>query len=245
MQPLAVLRDDYGTDFARLLADEFAALGVKRPLLLYRGGGNADDDRTTSSGFCFCHRGLTGAPPPAARYFILRHELCHLERHDLAYKLLLTARRTLCPLFRPACLLVFCGQADEDVGLAWPTAEAIWEGMTQWKEPPTAKQRSAAVQAKIAPVPMTTSFGSTVAERLKRRLANVLGGKKGAGCGSGARRRGRGCFCAADRMAERHRCETKDVDVWPTMEDYALDRANAVREAALPCSRRRGGASPR
>ena len=125
-------------------------------------------------------------------------------------------------------------QADEDVELACDSRAT--EGMTHAERTAYGETLLAAVQAKIAPVPMTTSFGST-AERLKRRLANVLGGKKR-----------RGLWLAALAVAvvaasalliawqSGTDAKTKDADVWPTMEDYALDRANAVRESGVALS---------
>ena len=75
-------------------------------------------------------------------------------------------------------------QADEDVELACDSRAT--EGMAHAERTAYGETLLAAVQAKIAPVPMTTSFGSTAVAR-------------------GARHRGRGRFRAADCMAERHR----------------------------------------
>jgi len=117
------------------------------------------------------------------------------------------------------------------------------EGMARAERTAYGETLLAAVQAKSAPVPMTTSFGST-AERLKRRIANVLGGKKK-----------RGLWLAALAVAvvaasalliawqNGTDAKTKDTDVWLTMEDYALDRTNAVRESGVALFPQSGGAA--
>ena len=211
------------SDYARLLADECAALGVKRPqLLLCEAVGTPMMTGLFHPVLLLPHEDYE----PAALRFILRHELCHLKRHDLAYKLVLTAANAV-HWFDPLVYWML-RQADEDVELACDSRAT--EGMTHAERTAYGETLLAAVQAKIAPVPMTTSFGST-AERLKRRLANVLGGKKR-----------RGLWLAALAIAAVAASalliawqsgtdeKTKDADVWLTMEDYALDRANAVRE---------------
>ena len=211
------------SDYARLLADECAALGVKRPqLLLCEAVGTPMMTGLFHPVLLLPHEDYE----PAALRFILRHELCHLKRHDLAYKLVLTAANAV-HWFDPLVYWML-RQADEDVELACDSRAT--EGMAHAERTAYGETLLAAVQAKIAPVPMTTSFGST-AERLKRRLANVLGGKKR-----------RGLWLAALAIAAVAASalliawqsgtdeKTKDADVWLTMEDYALDRANAVRE---------------
>ena len=76
------------SDYARLLADECAALGVKRPqLLLCEAVGTPMMTGLFHPVMLLPHEDYE----PAALRFILRHELCHLKRHDLAYKLVLTA----------------------------------------------------------------------------------------------------------------------------------------------------------
>ena len=214
------------SDYARLLADECAALGVKQPrLLLCEAVGTPMMTGLFHPVLLLPHEDYE----PAALRFILRHELCHLKRHDLAYKLVLTAANAV-HWFDPLVYWML-RQADEDVELACDSRAT--EGMTHAERTTYGETLLAAVQAKIAPVPMTTSFGST-AERLKRRLANVLGGRK---------RRGL-CLTALAVAAVAASAlliawqsgtdeKTKDADVWPTMEDYALDRANAVRESGV------------
>ena len=158
------------SDYARLLADECAALGVKQPrLLLCEAVGTPMMTGLFHPVLLLPHEDYE----PAALRFILRHELCHLKRHDLAYKLVLTAANAV-HWFDPLVYWML-RQADEDVELACDSRAT--EGMTHAERTTYGETLLAAVQAKIAPVPMTTSFGST-AERLKRRLANVLGGKK-------------------------------------------------------------------
>lgn len=225
------------SDYARLLADECAALGVKRPqLLLCEAVGTPMMTGLFHPVLLLPHEDYE----PAALRFILRHELCHLKRHDLAYKLVLTAANAV-HWFDPLVYWML-RQADEDVELACDSRAT--EGMAHAERTAYGETLLAAVQAKIAPVPMTTSFGST-AERLKRRLANVLGGKKR-----------RGLWLAALAIAAVAASalliawqsgtdeKTKDADVWLTMEDYALDRANAVRRerrCPVPAAARRRG----
>ena len=113
--------------------------------------------------------------------FILRHELCHLKRRDMLFKLVLLAANAM-HWFNPmACLLL--RQADEDIELACDSAA------TQRMEKPERAEYSrtllAAVQAKSRTIPATTCFGGTV-ERLKRRITNVLGAQKKRGLGVAA-----------------------------------------------------------
>lgn len=214
------------SDYARLLADECAALGVKQPrLLLCEAVGTPMMTGLFHPVLLLPHEDYE----PAALRFILRHELCHLKRHDLAYKLVLTAANAV-HWFDPLVYWML-RQADEDVELACDSRAT--EGMTHAERTAYGETLLAAVQAKIAPVPMTTSFGST-AERLKRRLANVLGGKKRRGLWLTALAV---AVVAASALLIAWQSGTdekkKDADVWPTMEDYALDRANAVRESGV------------
>ena len=180
-------RETAREDYARLLADECAALGVKQPrLLLCEAVGTPMMTGLFHPVLLLPHEDYE----PAALRFILRHELCHLKRHDLAYKLVLTAANAV-HWFDPLVYWML-RQADEDVELACDSRAT--EGMTHAERTTYGETLLAAVQAKIAPVPMTTSFGST-AERLKRRLANVLGGKKR-----------RGLWLAASRSWPLPRC---------------------------------------
>lgn len=84
---------------------------------------------------------------PAALRFILRHELCHLKRHDLAYKLVLTAANAV-HWFDPLVYWML-RQADEDVELACDSRAT--EGMTHAERTTYGETLLAAVQAKIAP----------------------------------------------------------------------------------------------
>lgn len=101
------------SDYARLLADESAALGVKQPrLLLCEAVGTPMMTGLFHPVLLLPHEDYE----PAALRFILRHELCHLKRHDLAYKLVLTAANAV-HWFDPLVYWML-RQADEDVELA-------------------------------------------------------------------------------------------------------------------------------
>ena len=82
---------------------------------------------------------------PAALRFILRHELCHLKRHDLAYKLVLTAANAV-HWFDPLVYWML-RQADEDVELACDSRAT--EGMAHAERTTYGETLLAAVQAKI------------------------------------------------------------------------------------------------
>ena len=82
-------------------------------------------------------------------------------------------------------------QADEDVELACDSRAT--EGMAHAERTAYGETLLAAVQAKIAPVPMTTACECARRKEKTRAVAR------------GARHRGRGRFRAADCMAERHR----------------------------------------
>ena len=223
--------------YMQLLAEECAVLGVKQPrLFLCEAVGTPMMTGPFRPVLLLPHEDYN----PATLRFILRHELCHLKRSDLAYKLLLTAANAV-HWFDPLAYWML-RQADEDVELACDSMAT--EGMARAERTAYSETLLAAVQAKNAAVPMTTSFGSTAA-RLKRRIANVLGGKKK-----------RGLWLAVLAVAvvaasalliswqksgtDR---ETKDADVWTTMEDYALDRANAVHESGVALFPQYGGAA--
>ena len=71
----------------------------------------------------------------------------------------------------------------------------------------------------------------------------MLGGKKKArAVARGARYRGRAASALLIAWQSGTDAKKKDADVWPTMEDYALDRANAVpreRRCPVPAAARR------
>jgi len=228
-------RETTREDYARLLADECAALGVRRPrLLLCEAVGTPMMTGLFHPILLLPHEDYE----PAALRFILRHELCHLKRHDLAYKLLLTTANAV-HWFDPLVYWML-RQADEDVELACDSMAT--EGMERAERTAYGETLLAAVQAKSAPVPMTTSFGST-AERLKRRVANVLGGKKKHGLWLAALAV---AVVAASALLIAWQngtdAKTKDTDGWLTMEEYALDRADAVRESGVALFPWYGGA---
>ena len=114
---------------------------------------------------------------PELRY-ILRHELCHLKRHDMLFKLVLLAANAM-HWFNPVVYLML-RQADEDIELACDSAAT--DGLDRAERAAYSRTLLAAVQSNVRALPATTCFGSTV-ERLKRRITNVLGAQKKRGLG--------------------------------------------------------------
>lgn len=114
---------------------------------------------------------------PELRY-ILRHELCHLKRHDMLFKLVLLAANAM-HWFNPVVYLML-RQADEDIELACDSAAT--DDLDRAERAAYSRTLLAAVQSNVRALPATTCFGSTV-ERLKRRITNVLGAQKKRGLG--------------------------------------------------------------
>lgn len=114
---------------------------------------------------------------PELRY-ILRHELCHLKRHDMLLKLVLLAANAM-HWFDPVVYLML-RQADEDIELACDSAAT--DELDRAERAAYSRTLLAAVQSNVRALPATTCFGSTV-ERLKRRITNVLGAQKKRGLG--------------------------------------------------------------
>ena len=114
---------------------------------------------------------------PELRY-ILRHELCHLKRHDMLLKLVLLAANAM-HWFNPVVYLML-RQADEDIELACDSAAT--DGLELPERAAYSRTLLAAVQSSVRALPATTCFGGTV-ERLKRRITNVLGAQKKRGLG--------------------------------------------------------------
>ena len=114
---------------------------------------------------------------PELRY-ILRHELCHLKRHDMLFKLVLLAANAM-HWFDPVVYLML-RQADEDIELACDSAAT--DDLDRAERAAYSRTLLAAVQSNVRTLPATTCFGSTV-ERLKRRITNVLGAQKKRGLG--------------------------------------------------------------
>ena len=110
--------------------------------------------------------------------YILRHELCHLKRHDMLLKLVLLAANTM-HWFNPVVYLML-RQADEDIELACDSAAT--DDLDRAERAAYSRTLLAAVQSNVRALPATTCFGSTV-ERLKRRITNVLGAQKKRGLG--------------------------------------------------------------
>lgn len=110
--------------------------------------------------------------------YILRHELCHLKRHDMLLKLVLLAANAM-HWFDPVVYLML-RQADEDIELACDSAAT--DGLDRAERAAYSRTLLAAVQSNVRALPATTCFGSTV-ERLKRRITNVLGAQKKRGLG--------------------------------------------------------------
>ena len=114
---------------------------------------------------------------PELRY-ILRHELCHLKRHDMLFKLVLLAANAM-HWFNPIVYLML-RQADEDIELACDSAAT--DDLDRAERAAYSRTLLAAVQSNVRALPATTCFGGTV-ERLKRRITNVLGAQKKRGLG--------------------------------------------------------------
>ena len=110
--------------------------------------------------------------------YILRHELCHLKRHDMLLKLVLLAANAM-HWFNPVVYLML-RQADEDIELACDSAAT--DDLDRAERAAYSRTLLAAVQSNVRTLPATTCFGSTV-ERLKRRITNVLGAQKKRGLG--------------------------------------------------------------
>lgn len=113
--------------------------------------------------------------------FILRHELCHLKRRDMLFKLVLLAANAM-HWFNPMAYLLL-RQADEDIELACDSAAT--QRMERLERADYSRTLLAAVQAKSRTIPATTCFGGTV-ERLRQRITNVLGAQKKRGLGVAA-----------------------------------------------------------
>lgn len=110
--------------------------------------------------------------------YILRHELCHLKRRDMLFKLVLLAANAM-HWFNPVVYLML-RQADEDIELACDSAAT--DGLDRAERAAYSRMLLAAVQSHVRALPATTCFGGTV-ERLKRRITNVLGAQKKRGLG--------------------------------------------------------------
>lgn len=110
--------------------------------------------------------------------YILRHELCHLKRRDMLFKLVLLAANAM-HWFNPVVYLML-RQADEDIELACDSAAT--DGLELPERAAYSRTLLAAVQSSVRALPATTCFGGTV-ERLKRRITNVLGAQKKRGFG--------------------------------------------------------------
>ena len=110
--------------------------------------------------------------------YILRHELCHLKRRDMLFKLVLLAANAM-HWFNPIVYLML-RQADEDIELACDSAAT--DDLDRAERAAYSRTLLAAVQSNVRTLPATTCFGSTV-ERLKRRITNVLGAQKKRGLG--------------------------------------------------------------
>lgn len=110
--------------------------------------------------------------------YILRHELCHLKRRDMLFKLVLLAANAM-HWFNPIVYLML-RQADEDIELACDSAAT--DDLDRTERAAYSRTLLAAVQSNVRALPATTCFGGTV-ERLKRRITNVLGAQKKRGLG--------------------------------------------------------------
>ena len=168
-------RDVSRADYAAMLSDTARDLGVSAPEMI------VCEAVTTPA--------VTGLLRPRLllpheRYdvqelrYILRHELCHLKRHDMLFKLVLLAANAM-HWFNPIVYLML-RQADEDIELACDSAAT--DGLERAERAAYSRTLLAAVQSNVRALPATTCFGGTV-ERLKRRITNVLGAQKKRGLG--------------------------------------------------------------
>ena len=168
-------RDVSRADYAAMLSDTARDLGVSAPEMIV-----CEAVTTPAVTGLFRPRLLL----PHERYdvqelrYILRHELCHLKRRDMLFKLVLLAANAM-HWFNPIVYLML-RQADEDIELACDSAAT--DDLDRAERAAYSRTLLAAVQSNVRALPATTCFGSTV-ERLKRRITNVLGAQKKRGLG--------------------------------------------------------------
>ena len=168
-------RDVARADYAAMLSDTARDLGVSAPEMIV-----CEAVTTPAVTGLFRPRLLL----PHERYdvqelrYILRHELCHLKRRDMLFKLVLLAANAM-HWFNPIVYLML-RQADEDIELACDSAAT--DDLDRAERAAYSRTLLAAVQSNVRALPATTCFGSTV-ERLKRRITNVLGAQKKRGLG--------------------------------------------------------------
>lgn len=168
-------RDVARADYAAMLSDTARDLGVSAPEMIV-----CEAVTTPAVTGLFRPRLLL----PHERYdvqelrYILRHELCHLKRRDMLFKLVLLAANAM-HWFNPIVYLML-RQADEDIELACDSAAT--DDLDRAERAAYSRTLLAAVQSNVRALPATTCFGGTV-ERLKRRITNVLGAQKKRGLG--------------------------------------------------------------
>ena len=168
-------RDVARADYAAMLSDTARDLGVSAPEMIV-----CEAVTTPAVTGLFRPRLLL----PHERYdvqelrYILRHELCHLKRRDMLFKLVLLAANAM-HWFNPIVYLML-RQADEDIELACDSAAT--DDLDRAERAAYSRTLLAAVQSNVRALPATTCVGSTV-ERLKRRITNVLGAQKKRGLG--------------------------------------------------------------
>ena len=168
-------RDVARADYAAMLSDTARDLGVSAPEMIV-----CEAVTTPAVTGLFRPRLLL----PHERYdvqelrYILRHELCHLKRRDMLFKLVLLAANAM-HWFNPIVYLML-RQVDEDIELACDSAAT--DDLDRAERAAYSRTLLAAVQSNVRALPATTCFGSTV-ERLKRRITNVLGAQKKRGLG--------------------------------------------------------------
>ena len=168
-------RDVARADYAAMLSDTARDLGVSAPEMII-----CEAVTTPAVTGLFRPRLLL----PHERYdvqelrYILRHELCHLKRRDMLFKLVLLAANAM-HWFNPIVYLML-RQADEDIELACDSAAT--DDLDRAERAAYSRTLLAAVQSNVRALPATTCFGGTV-ERLKRRITNVLGAQKKRGLG--------------------------------------------------------------
>lgn len=168
-------RDVARADYAAMLSDTARDLGVSAPEMIVC-------EAVTTPAVTGLFRPTLLLPHeryelPELRY-ILRHELCHLKRRDMLFKLVLLAANAM-HWFNPIVYLML-RQADEDIELACDSAAT--DDLDRAERAAYSRTLLAAVQSNVRALPATTCFGGTV-ERLKRRITNVLGAQKKRGLG--------------------------------------------------------------
>lgn len=223
-------RDTTRADYAALLVETTAELGVRAPRMLIC-------EAVTTPAVTGVFRPMLLLPHESYTThelrFILRHELCHLKRRDMLLKLALLAANAM-HWFDPVVYLML-RQADEDIELACDSAAT--QGMDRAERADYSRALLAAVTVKRRTVPATTCFGGTV-ERLKRRITNVLGAQKKRGLGLVAlvlaMTLAAGCATGWGGGTQNNTPDDTDTDArYESMEDYFDERITEMKNGTM------------